>query len=227
MNNLSIENSVIPLSILAALLSGYLLYFRLMHRINKDKPIRMVFLQKIEGIVLISAFPLLIFYLLGKGAAIPGLHFRFTSFELWWSAALSIALILLNYFATQKADNWKMYPQIRLNKWTPSLIAVNAFIWIIYLLAYELAFRSLLLFLFAHWIGLWPAIAVNVIVYALVHLPKGIKEAIGAIPFGIILCLLCWQSGSFLIAFVAHLALALSNDYFSVYHNPNQKFALK
>ncbi len=221
-----IENALFPLAVLAALLTGYLLYIFVMNRI-KSSAIGLVLIQKTIGILLISAFPLLIFYLLGNGSSVPGFRFRFTSFELWWSIGLSVVVITLNYFSSKNSNNWKRYPQIRLNHWSISLITINSLIWMVYLLAYEITFRSIFLFLFADWIGLWPAIAVNVFVYALVHLPKGMKEAIGAIPFGIILCLLCWQSGSFLIAFIVHLVLALSNDYFSVYHNPALKFVRK
>ncbi|GAI37228.1 unnamed protein product, partial [marine sediment metagenome] len=74
-----------------------------------------------------------------------------------------------------------------------------------------------------HVIGVWPAIAVNTSIYACTHIPKGFKEAIGAIPFGIILCIITLITGNIWVAFFIHVLLALSNDYFALYHNPEMK----
>ena len=57
---------------------------------------------------------------------------------------------------------------------------------------------------------------VNTIIYSLAHVPKGNREALAAIPFGIILCYLTIKTETIWIAVFVHLALALSNDYFAL-----------
>ncbi|MBK7407616.1 MAG: CPBP family intramembrane metalloprotease [Saprospirales bacterium] len=65
-----------------------------------------------------------------------------------------------------------------------------------------------------------PALAVNVAIYSIAHIPKGIGEALGAIPFGIIVCLAAAATGNIWFPFLVHCVLALSNDWFSLYFNP-------
>ncbi|MFN8134788.1 MAG: CPBP family intramembrane glutamic endopeptidase [Bacteroidales bacterium] len=60
---------------------------------------------------------------------------------------------------------------------------------------------------------LWPAIALNTAIYMLVHIPKGIKETLGAIPLGVLLCYLTVQTGSIWIAVMVHIVMALSNEW--------------
>ncbi|MCK5838327.1 MAG: CPBP family intramembrane metalloprotease, partial [Bacteroidales bacterium] len=84
---------------------------------------------------------------------------------------------------------------------------------------YEFLFRGILLFLSLPILGYWPAIFLNVSFYAFVHVPKGAKETIACIPLGFVLCVLTLETGTILIAFFTHLALALSNEYFSIYFN--------
>jgi membrane protease YdiL (CAAX protease family) len=64
--------------------------------------------------------------------------------------------------------------------------------------------------------GLWSAIAVNTSIYALIHLPKGKRETIGAIPLGIVLCLITSYTGTIWAAFWIHCTLALTNEWFSI-----------
>jgi membrane protein implicated in regulation of membrane protease activity len=44
--------------------------------------------------------------------------------------------------------------------------------------------------------------------------------AIGALPVGIILCILSQLTGSFIPAFLIHSLIAVLTDLFSLYHNP-------
>jgi len=70
-------------------------------------------------------------------------------------------------------------------------------------------------------LGLWPAILITTCLYALVHIPKGLKEAIGALPFGIVLGLLAIEAGSIWPVVFIHAVLALSNDHFALRANPD------
>jgi len=146
---------------------------------------------------------------------------------LYWITGLAAVLIVINFFFASNPNNLKIYPQARIPKWGILEILLNALSWAAYLLAYEFAFRGLLFFICLIGMGLWPAIVVNTILYALVHIPKGKKETIGAIPFGVLLCLITVHTGNIWVAFIAHLTLALSNDYFAVRANPEFQFSFQ
>ncbi|HEX2977454.1 MAG TPA: CPBP family intramembrane glutamic endopeptidase, partial [Bacteroidales bacterium] len=137
-----------------------------------------------------------------------------------WALLLMTLIILINYFNASSPQNLAMYPQIRRNEWSYSLLATSALSWLSYILAYEFLFRGYLLFSSIQVIGLWPAIILNTIIYSLVHFHKGIKEMVGSLPFGIILCYLCYLTGSIWIAVIAHSTMVLSNEWFSIQKNP-------
>lgn len=80
---------------------------------------------------------------------------------------------------------------------------------IIFLLAYEYFFRGVLLFSLIYSFGLVPAISLCTMLYVLMHAFDTKAEIIGAIPFGIILCLLSYYSQSIIIPFILHVALSL------------------
>ena len=124
-------------------------------------------------------------------------------------------LVFMNSQIAGKPDNLTFYPQIRSFPWTPKTFFLNSWGWIGYLVAYEFLFRGVLFFGTLHYIGLTAAVALNACIYALVHIPKGIKETIGAIPLGIVLCLISYDTNNIWTALLVHIALALSNDYFA------------
>lgn len=137
-----------------------------------------------------------------------------------WLLILSVIIIPMNYFNSKSPENLSQYPQIRKAEWSRSLVALSALSWIAYLFAYELMFRGFLLFASVRLIGIWPAIIVNTALYSLVHIPKGNKETLGAIPFGILISYLTIETGTFWLAFFVHIALALSNEWFSIASHP-------
>jgi membrane protease YdiL (CAAX protease family) len=144
-----------------------------------------------------------------------------------WAFIISATVVLMNYFNAQKTTHLSQYPQMRIDKWTGKLLVANSITWIIYLIGYESLFRGLLLFTFKEWLGASIAVSVNVCIYALVHIPKGVKEAIGAIPLGILLCWITLKTGNIWSAVMIHIVLALSNDYFSLYFNPSMSLKIK
>ena len=103
-------------------------------------------------------------------------------------------------------------------------ILLNTVGWGLYLLAYEYLFRGILFFGVLPWLGLYATIALNTTIYALAHLPKGAKETIGAIPLGIVVCLITFETGNIWVAFLVHMILALSNDYIALYHHPDMHY---
>lgn len=127
-------------------------------------------------------------------------------------AALGALIVLINAFRAGKPANLIQYPQIRSSKWDGMLLFKSSIGWIIYLLGYELMFRGFFLFACIETMGIWPAIAINTAIYSFAHFFKGIGETIGAIPFGLIVCVLTLYTGNFMVAFLVHCFLALSNQ---------------
>lgn len=177
-----------------------------------------IYFQRLLGFGLYGLIPLVIVLVSKLEISSLGVISNLSKEVVIWSVGLSIVVILMNFFATKSRDNLAMYPQIRSKNWPNSLIVKSGLTWVAYLIAYEFLFRGYLLFSWEWEAGAALAIAVNIALYALVHVPKGIKEAFGAIPLGIVLCLLTLKTGSIWIAIIVHVAMALSNEWFSIYY---------
>jgi hypothetical protein len=186
--------------------------------------LRLVLFQRLCGVLFFGIIPAFFFLFLMNSSIfnfVLKIHFDLYSFI----AIISLGFIafLINYFITKSPENLKMYPQIRTKKWTYSLLVLSGLSWMAYLFAYEYLFRGILLFSCVGELGVLPAIIVNVSIYGLVHIYKGTKETIGAIPMGIILCILTLHFGTIWAAFWIHCCLALSNEWFSIKYNPEIK----
>jgi membrane protease YdiL (CAAX protease family) len=144
-----------------------------------------------------------------------------------WVAILSVAIIAVNFFNAPNKANLAMYPQIRIPLWNTSTLIISAITWILYLAAYEFMFRGFLLYALYDELGMIAAIAINTSIYSLVHIPKGKTEALGAIPLGILLCYLTLLTGNLLIAFLVHVVMALSNEWFTLRVHPEMKVVRK
>jgi membrane protease YdiL (CAAX protease family) len=147
-----------------------------------------------------------------------------TLFSAVWILGLSLLVIFLSYKSAGKPENLAHYPQIRAKVWTQKTVMINAGGWALYLLGYEFMFRGILLFPLADHLGIWPAIAVNTALYSATHIPKGFTEALGAIPLGLVLCLLTLSSGTIWIAFFVHLTMALTNSFASLKFHPEMHY---
>ncbi|MCO4823057.1 MAG: CPBP family intramembrane metalloprotease, partial [Flavobacteriaceae bacterium] len=77
-----------------------------------------------------------------------------------------------------------------------------------FLFAYEFFFRGVLLQYFLEFNSLFLAIVFSTILYVLIHIFDDTKEKLGAIPFGVILCLLAYYTKSIWYVFIIHLALS-------------------
>ena len=140
-----------------------------------------------------------------------------------WSLAIVAVIVPLVYSNAKKPKNLLLYPQIRTENWNRKLVWSNFFSWGVYLLGYEILFRGVLLFPLVTVIGIWPAVAVNIGLYSATHIPKGLTETIGAIPLSILLCLLCINIGNLWPAFLIHIAIAWTNTWISLRHNPSMR----
>lgn len=187
--------------------------------------LRQVLFARMSGVFIFGLLPSL-FVLTISGIQLKdfGLAVNPPGKQSLWIVLILTIIIFINYLNGKKEDNLMMYPQIREKQWSFSLITISALSWILYLFAYEFLFRGILLFSSFQLFGYWPAVLINIGIYSLVHVPKGAKEAFGAIPLGLILSVLVLQAGTIWIAFFVHVALALSNEWFSIYYHPEMKF---
>ncbi len=140
-----------------------------------------------------------------------------------WIVGLSVLIVPLVSFSARKPKNLVNYPQIRAKEWDRKLKMQNALGWAAYLFGYEFLFRGILFFPLVPEIGLWPAIAVNIALYSATHIPKGLDETIGAIPLGLVLCILSILTGTIWIAFIVHVVMAWTNSFTALKHNPEMK----
>ena len=143
--------------------------------------------------------------------------------SLYWIIGLSIPLVPLVSFSARQEKNLKNYPQIRAKVWSKNLKLKNAIGWAAYLFGYELLFRGVLLFPLADELGVWIAIAINIALYSATHIPKGLDETIGAIPLGLVLCILTLYTDTIWIAFIVHVVMAWTNTFTALRFNPEMK----
>jgi membrane protease YdiL (CAAX protease family) len=80
---------------------------------------------------------------------------------------------------------------------------------IVFLLSYEFFFRGVLFFSLLEIYGLVTAIVINTLLYVLIHIFDSKQEIVGAIPFGVILCLFSYFTSGIWIAFIIHMTLSV------------------
>lgn len=81
-----------------------------------------------------------------------------------------------------------------------------------FIVAYECWFRGFLLQDAINAVGIFPALLLNTLLYAVLHLVNDRKEVWGCIPFGLLLCGLCLWQGAVWPAVIIHSALTLSYE---------------
>lgn len=183
--------------------------------------------QRLSGVLFFGLIPFIGGVLLLKKTSFDVWNTRFFFQSLFWTLGISPLLIAMNYFNANSEDNLNQYPQIRIKIWSIYTLLLSAISWMAYLFAYEFLFRGILLFPVYKSLGYWPAIALNICIYSLVHIPKGIKEALGAIPLGLFLCMITIKTGNIWAPVFLHIVLALSNEWFSLRFHPKINFVWK
>lgn len=128
-----------------------------------------------------------------------------------------VILFVCNSLAKSEKHNIN-YPKIKIEGRQKELLLLNAVLWSLYLFSYELFFRGAFLFACIELAGIILSIVFNVVLYFVAHLHKGKLESLGSIPFGIVFCIIAYLSDSFMVVFVLHLVLAVSNDFFCMHY---------
>lgn len=192
---------------------------------NEIAWIRYVFIQKMTGVVFMGLFPLaLVFIWTSYSLSDLGLKLGDWKESLYYILPMGVLIVLINSFAAKKPESLATYPQMRVQNWTMKRFFINAMGWGLYLFAYEFLFRGVLFMITLDSFGFWPAVAINLALYAATHIPKGLNETIGAFPYGLLLCYVTYSTGSLAVAFFTHWIMSISSDYFSIKYNPEMKF---
>lgn len=199
----------------------FVTYYLLTHWISNHvaNSVSAVVMQRLTGFVLLLLPSLLYFsvdsVIITKASATKTLLF---------CGIFSLLAILVNGLRKRTKQDARVYPHIRVSPWSTGVTVVNALTWMMYLLPYEFVFRGTLLHASLSSMEMWTAFAFNGLIYALAHAPQGARETIAAFPFGIVLCFITSVTGNFWSAYLIHVALALSNDYFALRHNAKLNF---
>jgi membrane protease YdiL (CAAX protease family) len=212
------------LYIVIAFVLYYLLlrYFKTNRNESEDNT-KDVFISRIAGISLFGILPVL--YLLPQKMQIIkyGLDLKDIYISLLIFLAFFPILFLINFFNSKKEQNLAVYPEIRKPVWSKGLVFMSAISWLAYIVAYEFLFRGWFLYSTIEVFDYWPSIIINVVLYALAHLPKGMKETVASIPFGVLLCVITLETGNILAAVLIHGFLGLINEWMSLKAHPKMK----
>lgn len=193
-------------------------------RISPGNQIRKIIVQRILGFIFLGlGSVLLILFLEGRSLNDFGLGFAFDQPPPWWFYVAIPLVLVVGFFSSRSESNLSMYPQIRVEIWTPTLLFLSGVSWVVFLVAYEFLFRGFLLYATLSVLDPVPAIALNCSLYAFAHFYKGPAETFGAIPVGIFVCYLTILTGNIWSAVFIHSVMALSNEWFSIRAHPYMK----
>jgi len=216
-----------PMIAVITSIKALIVYWALYYFLKRMMSLRsntFVVMMRLLGVICFALIPVWVMRLSGEKALFALVESQHVP-AIGYSLLIGIPIILVaNFFNSKREKQLTVYPAIRSKEWGVGLIFVDMVSWALYLLAYEFMFRGYLLF---HCIEAWGvvvAIAVNIVIYAAAHLPKGLFETAGSLPLGIVFCLIAILTGSFWTIFILHFVMAFSNDLFSVWRNPAMRY---
>lgn len=184
-----------------------------------------VFHSKLFGALIMGVFPFLALELIHNSPLFSmemGLTIKPDKLPLATYCIIGYSLLWIPfaYFQSKSTKHLNRFPQIRTKQWNKIIFIKAASGWIIYLIGYELLFRSLLLFPFVALFGPVLGIAINTSLYSAAHLPKGFSETLGSIFVGLFFCFVAIETEMVLPIIIMHWIMAISNLIFSLKHHP-------
>ncbi|WP_298237845.1 CPBP family intramembrane glutamic endopeptidase [uncultured Algibacter sp.] len=140
----------------------------------------------------------------------PELRFLFLGIEIPKLHILLLILIVifLSAYISYKAITNKQIENLASGYFSFPRICWYFIIRFFFLFCYEFFFRGVLLFELLELTSLFYAITANTLLYVIIHIFDSKNEILGAIPFGIILCLSAYFTNSIWYAFFIHLTLS-------------------
>jgi hypothetical protein len=186
--------------------------------------------NKVLGIMLFGVVSTLLAVMLFPRTPLSTMGLTMPKPQVGWPLAsmLTGVLILVSWNKNRKIarthQDFGRYPEIDIPQWSKGTIILHVILWSWYLLAYEFMFRGVLLFISIEMVGFPMAVGINIALYGLAHVPKGMQEAIGALVLGYVLCVLTYASGSVFFAWVIHCALAITNGLSAFHYRQDMHF---
>lgn len=186
------------------------------------------FSEKLTGIIFTGILPFVLFRIV-MGVRLTGYNsFPPAGNTIWYIVAgLALVTAVTSFISSGGAAVRERSPELRSNVWYPRHVLLAGLGWLFYIFGYEYFFRGILWFLCLDAFGFLPALVINLVLYAAVHVPKGRFMTIGSVPMGVILCLLSYHTGSFHAAFIIHAVMAVTTEIASAWKNPAIQFRIK
>ena len=166
-------------------------------------------LKHVIGIIL---FGLLFFFIAPEYRYLVG-SIQISS---WVIIVLSVLILLTSGILSFNSAQKKIKTLTRLSDYEFKTAWRYFPIRVTFLFSYEFFFRGLIFFSLLQLFNLWIAVLITAVLYVVIHGFDTRNEIIGAIPFGIALCLFSYYSNSIWIAFVIHAALSGAYEW-SIY----------
>jgi len=165
------------------------------------KGLLLINLKHVLGILLFG----ILFYLI-----FPEYRFLINSIEIpKLNIILLILLIVLTSgFLSFTSVKKKLKDKTERSQYKGSQGWIYFIIRLVFLFSYEFFFRGILLFTLIGNFNLITAIIICTSLYVIIHTFDSRAEIIGAIPFGIILCLFSYYTNNIWAAFIIHITLS-------------------
>lgn len=187
-----------------------------------------IYIRRLLGFILLGIIPfLIVLFFFARPITDYGVGLPSGKYVLLWAFIPTVVLTVGSIIRQNKSIDTSYYPEVRKAIWTKRRTTRNVLYWILYLLGYEFAIRGMLFFASLYAFGLWPAIIINSVIYSLIHIFKGYKEAFGAFFLGILFCLITYYTDSIWIAFIIHVLMAVINDIKAVKASKDMKYDFK
>ncbi len=182
------------------------------------------FSEKLTGIIFTGILPFILFRIIMGIRLSAYTSLSSSGNTVWYIVAILALVTAVSSFISSKGTTVRQRsPQLRMDVWHLRHVLIAGLGWLFYIFGYEYFFRGILWFICLDAFGFFPALIINLILYAAVHVPKGRFMALGSIPMGIILCLLSYYTGSFYAAFIIHAVMAVTTELASAWNNPEIK----
>jgi membrane protease YdiL (CAAX protease family) len=182
------------------------------------------FSEKVLGAVIFGLIPFVLFVLLpgtdpGEAGITTG---RMPQYRLTIFLASVIVLLLCHFFSGKEFFRKNLLQPADLEVSRKNALLISAG-WIIYLFGYELLFRGILFFACYRVLGFFPALIINLVLYALAHYKMPPATILGSVPAGIVFCSLSALMDSFMPAFILHTIMATGFTILSIYQVSSDK----
>ena len=121
---------------------------------------------------------------------------------------LILVIVFTSGFLSFTSVKKKLKDKIEKSQYNSNKGWVYFIIRLVFLFSYEFFFRGVLLFTLIDTNGLITAIIICTSLYVLIHIFDSKAEILGAIPFGIVLCLFSYFTNNIWAAFIIHITLS-------------------